>query len=139
MIERVGGDSNPHLQQIGCSKRWIFVSPWSIEVDGVLFEFSPGFVYDRSSIPSVVPTWLVSRDSLGTAAPAVHDALYRFRGDVPLDTLIALVSVTPYRTYSRAEADAIFREILLQRGVPRWRAWCAWVAVRAGSVFKKWS
>jgi len=138
VIRRISGDSNPHVEQVGVSKLWQFVSEWAIDIHGVVFTFLPGFQYDRSSIPSIVPTWIISKDSLGCAAPAVHDALYRYRGDITPDTDEALVSLTPHHRYTRAETDKVFREILVQRGVPSWRAWAAWAGVRVGNCFKQW-
>lgn len=139
MIRRIGGDSNPHLSQVDNSVYWEFVSPWQIEIDGVMFQFLPGFRYDRSSVPGFLPSWVISRDNLGTAAPAVHDGLSRWGGVVPrMSPATTCLVIDPWRRYTRSEADAIFRDVLLQRGVSRWRAYAAWCAVRAFGWAASW-
>ena len=132
-IIRVGGDSSPHLEQVECTDRWRFVSPWSIEIDGVVFEFLPGFTYDRSSAQGLL-AW--AKDKLGSAAPAVHDLLSRYGGRVPIDGgSTTRATLRPWRPYSRREADAIYRDIVIQRGGGTTLAWAAYWVLRAAGWY----
>ena len=75
---------------------------------------------DLSSIPRVL--WLVVAPfELSTAAPVVHDWLYR-HGGAPPD-----LATTPY---TRAAADALFGDVLAVEGVSRGRQRLAVLAVR---------
>lgn len=78
-----------------------------------------GFETDFASIPWGM--WNLFPPLGPWARPAiVHDALYEWGG------------VTPAKTYTRAEADAIFREALEVVGVPAWRREVMYRAVRLG-------
>jgi len=76
-----------------------------------------GFVTDFASVPWGF--WNIE-PPLGQSgrAAVVHDYLYATRG---LDG-----------RYSRAQADAIFREALAELGVARWKQALLWAAVRGG-------
>lgn len=80
-----------------------------------------GFSTDGASIPR----WLWSVigapwDARYARAAIVHDFLYVQRG------------ATKRNRYTRRDADRIFYEIMLDDGVPKWRAWAMWSGVRAG-------
>jgi hypothetical protein len=78
-----------------------------------------GFVTDFASVPW--GAWNLE-PPLGDAAKAavIHDYLYATRG---LDG-----------RYGRAEADGIFRQALEAAGVPAWKRWLLWAAVRLGGA-----
>jgi hypothetical protein len=78
-----------------------------------------GFVTDFASVPWGF--WNLE-PPLGDAGKAavVHDYLYASQGDGG--------------RYSRAEADAIFREALGALGVPIWKRVLLWAAVRLGGA-----
>lgn len=84
-----------------------------------------GFHYDCASVPKIFHSFIGPFD-LSDVAALVHDFLTRYRGAPPIGC------VTPYRTYTRAEADAIFKIIMDQLGVSEWRQNAAWTAVRVG-------
>lgn len=89
-----------------------------------------GFRYDRASIPRIF--WvIIDKDSLSNVAPLFHDLLYRHGGKLPPER------VTPYRTFSRAETDNLFRELMGKCGVGAVRRELAYRAVRdfAGSAW----
>jgi hypothetical protein len=73
------------------------------------------FVTDLASVPRLPLVYLLTA---GTAhAPAiVHDFQYR--------------SPRLRRVTSKAEADSVFYEGMLDTGVPSWRAWLMWRAVK---------
>lgn len=82
-----------------------------------------GFRYDRASIPRIF--WvLIDKDSVSNVAPLFHDLLYRNGGGLPANL------VTPYRRFSRLEADDLFLEIMTKRQVKPWRRKAAYRAVR---------
>lgn len=82
-----------------------------------------GFEFDLSSVPRIF--WsLLAPFELSIAAPLLHDFLYRYGGKPPAG------SVTPPRTYSRAEADRMFHEIMRAEGVSAWRRALGYAATR---------
>jgi len=85
--------------------------------DAEPIEAPKGFVTDFASVPWGF--WNIE-PPLGQAgrAAVVHDYLYATKG---LDG-----------RYSRAHADAIFREALGDLGVARWKRSLLWAAVRVG-------
>lgn len=77
------------------------------------YEVPAGFCTDGASIPRFL--WRVCGHPMETpriAAAVVHDWHYS-QGDI-----------------SRAEADSLFRELLVAAGECRFRAWIYWMAVR---------
>jgi hypothetical protein len=44
-------------------------------------------------------------------------------------------SCSPWRRYTRAECDRILRDAAIEEGVPRWKAYIAFAAVRAFGRF----
>lgn len=72
-----------------------------------------GFESDLSSVPRWL-SWFIAHDDLGFAeAGIIHDWLYR-RGP-----------------YTRPQADLLFRELLREWGVDWFKAWAAYLALRA--------
>lgn len=81
-------------------------------------EVPADFVWDRASTPG-----FMENDDGGEAAPLIHDRLYQLGG-----RLNDGADEPP--TYTRAQADALFREVMLADGVGRWTAWKWWAGVR---------
>jgi hypothetical protein len=78
-----------------------------------------GFVTDFASTPR--PVWMfMPKSGEYDAAAVVHDYLYVKGG------------VLPQKTYSKAEADAIFLEALEVCGVGRFKRWLMYQGVRIG-------
>jgi Protein of unknown function (DUF1353) len=82
-----------------------------------------GFEFNLSSVPRLF--WaVIAPFELSITAPLLHDFLYRYGGRPPAG------SVSPPRTYTRAEADAMFRRIMRAEGVSAWRRILGYAAVR---------
>lgn len=77
------------------------------------------FETDFASVPRLPLMYLLAGDTAHEAA-VIHDYLYRTNG------------------ISRRDADALFYQITLETGEPRWRAWMMWAAVRAGG-WRTWN
>lgn len=95
---------------------WRLVSNlvWETKVGGGFFMVivPAGFVSDFASTPRFF--WRFCPPTGEWSKPAIlHDFLY----------------VHP-NGCSRFMADALFREAMLEEGVPFWRAWLMWLAVR---------
>lgn len=84
-----------------------------IELDGYKPIVVPvGFITDFSSVPRIL-SWFIAPNDRGFAeAGIVHDWLYR------------------HGPYSQANADLIFRELLIKWGAPPRRAWLAYFSLR---------
>ena len=68
--------------------------------------------------------WLIAPFELSIAAPLLHDFLYFHGGQPPAGVVV------PPRTYTRSDADRVFREVMKAEGVPLWRRALGYVAVR---------
>lgn len=102
---------------------------WTLEADYVACALGRrllvrgGFPCDLASIPRLF--WsLIPPYELSIAAPFVHDTLYRKGG------LITDVDADCLKRFTRAQADRIFLELMVQHGVPAWKCWVAYFAVR---------
>jgi Protein of unknown function (DUF1353) len=112
----------PVLTFIG-DGRWRLERDYEYRDGDTAITVPAGFEFDLSSVPRIF--WsLIAPFELSIAAPLVHDFLYRHGGRPPEG------SVIPPRTYTRAEADRIFRAIMRWEGVPAWRRGLAYAAVR---------
>jgi hypothetical protein len=81
-----------------------------------------GFEFDLSSVPRAL--WsVIAPFELSVTAPLLHDFLYRYGGHPP-------GAIEPPRTYTRKEADELFRRVMEEEGVPAWRRHAAYAAVR---------
>ena len=95
-----------------------------------------GFTFDGASIPRAA--WSAVGLTPGgpiLAAATVHDLLYRFDGKLPSGCLLERDYGDEWReldyTFTRKEADAIFREIMRTTGAFRGlQIWAAHAAVR---------
>lgn len=93
-------------------------------INGEEIQVPKGFQFDLASIPASL--WsLVAPNALSPQAALIHDYLYRYQGQPPL------ADVEPYRTYSRKEADDLFKEIMERvPGIGPVRRVLAYLAVR---------
>ena len=95
---------------------------------GWRFVIPAGFEHDGASVPRLA--WTLSGirpDGLIRAAALIHDALYQHAGDMPRRW------VRPeHRTFTRAEADWVFYEVMAAAGVGWWKRNVAYTAVRVG-------
>ena len=122
-VEIEGSRLPPPLISSPSIGRWRLETAYTY-VDGSTAVTVPaGFEFDLSSVPR--PFWpLIAPFELSIVAPLLHDFLYSHGGRPPAG------SVEPPRTYSRAEADRMFREIMEAEGVAAWRRVLAYGAVR---------
>ena len=119
------------LIQLGATRNYEVAEDYLYEPGAYKMTVWKGFVYDRASIPRIF--WvLIDKDSLGNVAPLIHDLLYRYGGAIPQNQL------SPYRRFSRKEADDLFLELMTKCGVTKGRREAAYQAVRrfAGSSWK---
>lgn len=119
------------LSQVGVSRDYEVVKDYKYDADGHIITVFKGFVYDRASIPRGL--WIfLDKDSLGNVAPLIHDLLYRHGGVLPQN------QISPYRKFSRKDADKIFRDVLGKCGVPSWQREAAYLAVRSPAGLRAW-
>jgi len=104
-------------------KTWRLEAPYSYRHGGNTIRVPALFEFDLASIPRSF-WWLVAPFELSIAAPLLHDFLYRYGGKPPEG------AIAPPRTYTREEADLLFREVMAEEGVPAWRRFAAYRAVR---------
>lgn len=81
-------------------------------LSGLRITVPAGFVTDLASVPRFFWRWFPPAGDHAAAA-VVHDWFYQQRLGV-----------------SRFLADAIFRDLMDSLGVPAWKRWCMWAAVR---------
>ncbi len=119
------------LIQLGASRNYQVIDDYLYDAGTYKMTVGKGFVYDRASMPRIF--WvLIDKDSLGNVAPLIHDLLYRSGGALPKN------QVSPYRKFSRKDADDLLLEIMTKCGVTKGRREAAYQAVRtfAGSSWK---
>ena len=111
-------------------RTWLLLEDYSYVYQGHALTAKAGYAFDLSTIPRAL-WWLIAPNELSIVAPLFHDLLYEYRGRLPSDTY-----VSPYRTYTRLEADDLFLHLLELEGVPWWRRVAAYSAIRAvGGVY----
>lgn len=114
---------NPRIEWLGGQQFWL-MEEFRIQVLGRTLVLPEGFVCDGASVPR--PFWGgISPLDCGEVAPLVHDWLYRTGGD--------------YGRFTREEADKVFLQHMAAAGVPWWRRYPAYLAVRAagGKAWRK--
>jgi hypothetical protein len=114
----------PVVTYVGPGNNWRLEDTYEYQDGATTLTVPAGFRFDLASIPRIF-WWLISPFELSIAAPLLHDFLYAHRGAPPQDL------VQPLRVYSRKEADQLFRRIMAIEGVPGWRSYPAYLAVRA--------
>jgi hypothetical protein len=80
-----------------------------------------GFECDGESIPRALHG-LVPPFGMSKRAAVVHDYLYRNHG--------YLSHAGPFKPVTRQQADAVYQELCLAKGLPRWRATVRWATLR---------
>ncbi len=102
---------------------WRLEQTYRYQDGASLITVPEGFKFDLASVPRFI--WgLISPFDLSIVAPLVHDFLYFHKGDPPAG------AVDPPRTYTRKASDVLFKRIMKQEGVWRWRWQLAYAAVR---------
>lgn len=97
-----------------------------------VFTVPEGFVTDFASVPRFLWPLLPPYGRHGRAA-VVHDWLYLQRPEVTTRARgVMFRDLMP-----RRDADGIFRRIMIESGVPRWKAWLLWAGVRLGG-WRSW-
>ncbi|MQA91424.1 MAG: DUF1353 domain-containing protein [Gemmatimonas sp.] len=115
--------ARPHIDYIVERELWIVLEEYRYQDRGHTLVIPIGFTFNLASVPRII--WpLVSSFELGLVGPLIHDFLYRVGGRPSPDACI------PLRTYSRGEADVLFKEIMKIERVPGWRWRLAYQAVR---------
>lgn len=117
------------LRQRGCAdghKPCLYLLREYVYMDGETeIRIPKRFHYDAASVPKLLHS-LIGPFDLSDVAALVHDFLTRYQGFPPLGCVV------PYRGYTRAEADDLFRRIMEELGVPEWRKRAGWMGVRIG-------
>ncbi len=114
----------PVITYLGRGAGWRLEHPYSYQDGDHRLTVPGGFEFDLASIPRWF-WWAIAPFELSVAAPLLHDFIYQHGGRLPDG------SVQPPRTYTRQEADRVFRDIMVHEGVPGWRRTIAYAAVRA--------
>jgi hypothetical protein len=119
----------PRVTYDPAERRWRLEGPFTYDHDGHAIHVPEGFEFDLATVPRPL-WWLIAPFELSIAAPLIHDFLYRYRGEPPAG------SIVPERTYSRGDADRLFRRMMKEEGVKAWRRGLSYVAV---SIFGCWA
>lgn len=85
-----------------------------------------GFTFDGESIPLCLQ-WLAPPFGDSKRGACVHDWLYRNAGYIDERGF--------FRPVQRKQADAVYRELIEAKGLPRWRANIRWAALRVVGGF----
>lgn len=93
--------------------RWELTAPFVYDDKWIRVEVPTGFLTDFASVPRLPVAYLLTGNTAHRAA-VIHDYLYA-------------TGLTP-----RAEADKVFRRAMKAAGVPGWRRWMMYWAVRLG-------
>ena len=120
----VGSLPGVKVMQIGSTGEYEVVDDYTYQFKDYKITVPKGFRYDRASIPRVF--WvIIDKDSLSNVAPLFHDLLYRYGGK------LAQNQVSPYKQFSREDADELFLELMTKCGVMPLRRETAYKIVRA--------
>jgi len=110
------------IDESGIRTRWRVVHPFiyvSLKYKGRRVYVPRDFETDLASVPRLPLLWLFAGGSANAAA-VVHDYLCQFAVQTPQSVI-----------------DGIFYEAMRDTGVPVWRAYAMWLAVRAFSPFRR--
>jgi hypothetical protein len=111
----------PRLRWIKQAKTWQLEDPVCWLHDGALIQVPVGFCTDLASIPFPLNAIHPRSGHHHHRAAIVHDYLYYFAGLIPDGDYV----------FTRKESDRIFYDIMRHDGVPAWRAYLMWLAVRS--------
>ncbi len=113
--------TTPLIYYSPAMKSWVLGESYQVGINGSILCIKAGYAFDMASVPRILWPWISSFD-LGTEAPLLHDVGYQGGGHYdsypPLD-------------WSRRQVDSLFRRIMADEGVGRWKRTVAWLAVRA--------
>ena len=113
----------PILTRVVEDDEWRLEEEYSYRFDATTITVEEGYRFDLASVPR--PFWfLIAPFELSITAPLIHDFLYEHRGDPPAG------AIDPPRRFSRRESDVVFKKIMEEEGVVRWRRQAAYLAVR---------
>lgn len=109
--------------------RWTLREDWLAVLSEPLavIHIPAGFTSDLASNPRLFRNAIASYE-LSIEAALLHDFLYRHQGVLPPEF------ISPYRTFTREEADLVFLEIMKAMGVRWWRRQLAYPSVRAFGI-----
>ncbi len=113
----------PVITYLVQERTWRLEAPYTCQHEVNRITVPDQFEFDLASVPRLF-WWLIAPFELSIAAPLLHDFLYHYGGELPDG------SVIPSRSYSREEADLLFRDMMEQEGVSPWRRAAAYRAVR---------
>jgi len=114
--------SPPILTYLSDARRWRLEQPYAYKDAPSVITVPGGFRFDLSSVPRPL-WWLIAPFELSIVAPLLHDFLYAYGGAPPQ-------AIQPSRSYSRRDADRLFRTVMERENVPDWRKTLAYTAVR---------
>ncbi|PGH21080.1 hypothetical protein RN96_08585 [Fusobacterium polymorphum] len=106
-------------------KKWILKKKYSYKVNNRIIEVPENFITDLASTPKILWNIFEPAGENYTRSSLIHDYLYS--------------KDCKYIDISRKEADQIFLEIMKERGVPFWKRYLMFIAVRVfgGLFFQK--
>lgn len=112
----------PILTYLG-GRHWRLEASYTYHDGRTAITVPAGFRFDLSSVPRAL--WsVIAPFELSIVAPLLHDFLYQCGGQPPD------VSIDPPRSYTRAEVDRMFLEIMRAEQVAAWRRVLAYAASR---------
>lgn len=113
--------STPAFEEIGGSKARL-LQPFRFSIDGEEYIILRGFEWDGASIPHLLQ-WKYGEpfDLIHLVGGLIHDAIYADRIESYLHQ---------WHTFTRSEADTIYRHAIRANGCPWWQSWKEWFGVR---------
>jgi len=114
------------FSSVGTTRNFELREPYSYDWNRHKITVARGFIYDRASIPAGL-FLIATKDNVGDPGPLIHDYLYRYGGKLPA------TQVSPYREFSRLEADVLLHELMTKCGVKKARRDVVYAVVRAVS------
>jgi len=97
---------------------WITTNDYAYVDDDYVIIVPAGFKFNLASVPRIL-WFVISPYELSIPAPLVHDYLYVNKGRIG------------NRVYSRRDADKIFKRLMGQMGVGKFRRFFGYISVRA--------
>ena len=83
--------------------------------NGAIITVPKGYITDQASVPSVILPMIVDNTGDISKAAVPHDYGYTHLRD----------------SWKKSTVDLMFRDAMIESGVPKWRAYVAWMGVRA--------
>lgn len=118
-----------------------YIYEWDIQGVPQRIIVPKGFIYDGASVPQIFWGLGLRPDGLIRAAALVHDWIYNFDGDLPKGSYQYLQDnewKPVIGRWKREDADRLFGRMMKEAGLPGWKRWLAYRAVRwFGSTY--WS